>query len=251
MTKLRLLSSAAAALLLGASAASAQSIKAQAPERAPAAQQQAPAEKMAPPMKAGEPKAPETTGQAPKESAPGRGQDARPDAGAKGSLDINGNAGMKAKGGYTKRDADMTPKSDSKVDTKAEGSSSQSGQSASEKTTGGSIGEKSSSNSASEQSTSSTTGQGAAAGAVKLSTEQRTKITTVIKSQKVQRVEPSQLNVSISVGTKVPSSVRYYPVPAEVVTIYPEWRGYYFILVGEQIVIIEPRTREIVFILEA
>ena len=73
----------------------------------------------------------------------------------------------------------------------------------------------------------------------------------MIKSQKVQRVEPSQLNVSISVGTKVPSSVRYYPVPAEVVTIYPEWRGYYFILVGEQIVIIEPRTREIVFILEA
>jgi hypothetical protein len=35
------------------------------------------------------------------------------------------------------------------------------------------------------------------------------------------------------------------------VTIYPEWRGYDYILVGEQIIIIEPRTHEIVYIIEA
>ena len=33
-------------------------------------------------------------------------------------------------------------------------------------------------------------------------------------------------------------------------TIYPEWRGYEFILVRDQIVVIDPRTREIVDILE-
>ena len=96
----------------------------------------------------------------------------------------------------------------------------------------------------------STTGQGAG-GAARLSTEQRSKITTVIREQKVQRIEPSKLNISISVGTRVPSSVRYYPLPREVVVIYPEWRGYDYILVGDQIVILDPRTHEIVAILEA
>jgi hypothetical protein len=92
-----------------------------------------------------------------------------------------------------------------------------------------------------------TTGQGAA-GSARLSTEQRSKITTVIRQQKVQ---PVKLNVSISVGTRVPSSVHYYPLPREVVVIYPEWRGYDYILVGDQIVIIDPRSHEIVAILEA
>jgi hypothetical protein len=35
------------------------------------------------------------------------------------------------------------------------------------------------------------------------------------------------------------------------VTIYPEWRGYEFVLVNNQIVVVDPRTFEIVAILEA
>ena len=96
-----------------------------------------------------------------------------------------------------------------------------------------------------------TTGQGAAAGSAKLSTEQRTKITTIIKQQKVERLEPSKLNISISVGTRIPSHVRYYPLPQEVYVIYPEWRGYDYILVGNEILVVDPRTHEIVAILEA
>ena len=94
----------------------------------------------------------------------------------------------------------------------------------------------------------STTGQGAASGSAKLSTEQRTKITTVIKQQ---NVKPVQLNVSVSVGTRIPASVHFYPLPQQVVVIYPEWRGYDYILVGDQIVIVDPRSHEIVAILEA
>jgi hypothetical protein len=45
--------------------------------------------------------------------------------------------------------------------------------------------------------------------------------------------------------------VHFYPLPVEVITIYPQWRGYEYILVGEQIVIIDPRTHEIVAIVEA
>ena len=91
-------------------------------------------------------------------------------------------------------------------------------------------------------------GQGSAATSATLTTEQRTKITTVIKQQKVA---PVQLNVSVRVGTRVPDSVRFYPLPEEVFVIYPEWRGYDYILVGDQILVIDPRTHEIVAILEA
>ena len=91
-----------------------------------------------------------------------------------------------------------------------------------------------------------TTGQ-AGAGA-KLSTEQRTKITTVIRNEHV--APATNVNFSISVGTRIPREVRYHPLPAEVVTIYPEWRGYNYVLVRDQIVVIDPETLEIVAILD-
>ncbi len=94
---------------------------------------------------------------------------------------------------------------------------------------------------------SKTVGQAGAGG--KLSSEQRTKISSVIKEQHVQSV--TNVNFSISVGTRVPREVEFRPLPAEVVTIYPEWRGYEFILVHDQIVVIDPGTYEIVAVIDA
>lgn len=228
MTKTRLLSTVAASILLGVGVASAQSPNTRAPERAPAAQQGAPAEKVAPPMRAGERKAPETTGQSPKESA---GE-------MKGKPAERSGGEMKAKpdergGATTKSGADKQGAADtkSKAEKKAEGSRMD--------------------KSTTERKSKTTTGQGAAAGSGKLSAEQRTKITAVIKRQKVRRIEPSKLNVSIRVGVRVPSSIRFYPLPAQVVTIYPQWRGYDYILVGNQILVLDPRSHEIIAILQA
>ncbi len=100
---------------------------------------------------------------------------------------------------------------------------------------------------AAESKSQTTTGQ-AGAGA-KLSTEQRSKITTVIRGQHVAPV--NNVNFTISVGTHVPRGVSFHPLPAEIVTIYPDWRGYEFFLVGDQIVVVNPRTLEIVAVLEA
>jgi hypothetical protein len=100
---------------------------------------------------------------------------------------------------------------------------------------------------AADAKSSTTTGQ-AGAGA-KLSTEQRTKITTVIKSQNVRPV--TNVNFSVSVGTRVPRNVGFHPLPAEIITIYPEWRGYEFFLVGNQIIVVNPRTLEIVDVIDA
>jgi hypothetical protein len=92
-----------------------------------------------------------------------------------------------------------------------------------------------------------TTGQ-AGAGA-KLTTEQRTRVTTVIRDQHVAPV--TSVNFSISIGTRVPREIGFHPLPTEIVTIYPDWRGYEFFLVRDQIVVVDPRTLEIVAVLEA
>jgi Protein of unknown function (DUF1236) len=100
------------------------------------------------------------------------------------------------------------------------------------------------------QTTQSQTTTGQAGAAAKLSTEQRSKITTVIREQHVAPV--NDVNFSISIGTRVPHErVTLHPIPAEVVSVYPEWRGYEFILVRDQILVVDPRTYEIVAILEA
>ena len=222
MNKSRLLSTAAVALMLSAGVAYAQApSKDQAPAQpAPAAQQNAPAEKIAPPSQSVERKAGEI------KANDAKTDDAKPAAQA------------------PQPNAPKTAADSGKADIKTPANAGKA-----EINGAGETGKAADSNKAATPAAErSTTGQGAASGAAKLSTEQRSKITTVIRQQKVQ---PVTLNVSISVGTRVPSSVRYYPLPVEVVTIYPEWRGYDFILVGDRIVILNPRTHEIVAIIEA
>jgi hypothetical protein len=112
----------------------------------------------------------------------------------------------------------------------------------------GTMDQKGAADSKSQTGQPQTTGQ-AGAGA-KLSSEQRTKITTVIKEQRVQPV--TNVNFSLSVGSRIPrDGVTFHPLPREIVTIYPDWRGYEFILVRDQIVVVDPRTLEIVAVLDA
>ena len=94
-----------------------------------------------------------------------------------------------------------------------------------------------------------TTGNAATSATAAPPAEKRTQIASAIKQQKVEEV--SNVNFNISVGTAVPATVHFYPLPAEVVEIYPEWRGYDFILVHGEYIIIRPQTREIVYIIES
>ncbi|HEU0148832.1 MAG TPA: DUF1236 domain-containing protein [Bradyrhizobium sp.] len=90
---------------------------------------------------------------------------------------------------------------------------------------------------------------GMAGSGAKLTTEQRTKITSVIHNVHVAPV--TNVNFSVSVGTRVPRDVEFHPLPAEVVTVYPEWRGYNFILVRDEIVVIDPNTYEIIAVINS
>ena len=78
--------------------------------------------------------------------------------------------------------------------------------------------------------------------------EKQTQISSAIKQEKVEEV--TNVNFNISIGTAVPSTVRYYPLPPRIIEIYPEWRGYDFILVRGKYIILRPRTHEIVYIIE-
>ena len=91
-----------------------------------------------------------------------------------------------------------------------------------------------------------TTGRGDAAAA-KLSTEQRTKIRQVVVSKKIPKV--TNVNFSISVGAAVPRTVRFHPIPVEIVEIYPAWRGYRVVLVDGELIIVHPRSYRIVAVI--
>jgi len=97
-----------------------------------------------------------------------------------------------------------------------------------------------------------TTGQGAAGtrASVNLTPEKRTRIREVIVQQRnAPRV--SSLNFNVSIGARVPRTVRFVALPRTIVEIEPAWRGFEYFMIGDEIVIVDPRSMEIVAIIEA
>jgi hypothetical protein len=95
---------------------------------------------------------------------------------------------------------------------------------------------------------SKTTGNAATSATAAPPAEKRGQIASAIKSEKIQ--ETTNVNFNISVGTVIPSSVRFHPLPPRIVEIYPEWRGYEVVYVRGQYIIVRPQTHEIVYIIE-
>jgi Protein of unknown function (DUF1236) len=237
MRTLRLLSTAAAVMLIGGGVAMAQGThedRAKEPAaRAPAALRHAPAEKMAPAIQHSQRNLHETTGQATHERLePNR----RANTQERLKPETTGQASPEHKNGNAE---ERHEKSEMKggVHENGQANEHERNEHSERMGTGGKA-----------ENHRATTGQGAAAGAAKLSTEQRSKIVTIFHNH---RVAPAHLNISVHVGARVPATVHFYPVPVQVIDIYPEWRGYDYILVGDEILIVDPATHEVVAILEA
>src|ERR1700730_6789092 len=102
-----------------------------------------------------------------------------------------------------------------------------------------------------------TTGQGTAPTkgpnanlSVNITPENRTRIHEVfVKERSAPKVDHVTFN--ISVGTAVPRSVHIVAVPQTIIEIQPTWRGYEYFMVGDQIVIVDPRSMQIVAVLDA
>jgi DNA mismatch repair ATPase MutL len=82
---------------------------------------------------------------------------------------------------------------------------------------------------------------------VNINDQQRTRISTSISHLNVQPL--NNVNFSLSVGKAVPRDIRLQPLPAEVVEVVPQYRGYNFVLVKDEIVIVEPSSYQIVAVL--
>ena len=77
--------------------------------------------------------------------------------------------------------------------------------------------------------------------------QQRTRVTQSISRLNVQPL--NNVNFSVSVGAVIPRDVHLQPLPADVVEVVPQYRGYDFFVVRDEIVIVEPSTYKIVTVL--
>jgi len=85
------------------------------------------------------------------------------------------------------------------------------------------------------------------ASVVPLSTEQHARIRETMRAEKVERL--SNVQFPISVGEAVPRTVHLYSLPARIVDYAPQYRDYEYILVGDDILIVDPRTFRIIAVI--
>jgi hypothetical protein len=84
---------------------------------------------------------------------------------------------------------------------------------------------------------------------VSLTTEQKSTIRSKVLTNAAPRLEGSA-DFDVKIGAVVPRTVRVSPVPATIVEIEPAWRGFMYFVRGDEIVIVDPHTLEIVAVLD-
>jgi outer membrane biosynthesis protein TonB len=85
--------------------------------------------------------------------------------------------------------------------------------------------------------------------AAPMSTEQNVKFRETLKGEKAERL--TNVQFSISIGDAVPRSVHFYRLPARIVEYAPQYRDFDYILVGDDILIVDPGTHRIVAVIPA
>lgn len=82
-----------------------------------------------------------------------------------------------------------------------------------------------------------------------LSTEQHAKIRDTLRGGEAKRL--TNVPFSTTVGEVIPGTVHLYILPVSIVEYAPQYRGYEYILVGDEILIVDPRTLRIVAVIAA
>jgi opacity protein-like surface antigen len=94
------------------------------------------------------------------------------------------------------------------------------------------------------------TGQGQSKSvSAPLSSEQHVRIRNMLRGEKTERLATG--GFSISIGEAIPRTVHLYRLPLQLVESFPEYRDYEYIMVGEEILIVNPRTLEIIAVIPA
>jgi len=79
----------------------------------------------------------------------------------------------------------------------------------------------------------------------RVSSEKQVQISERMRREHLAEPERN-LNISVRVGETIPSRVRLYRLPPEIVSIEPEYRDYEYFATDDDVVIVEPRTHRIV-----
>jgi hypothetical protein len=82
-----------------------------------------------------------------------------------------------------------------------------------------------------------------------LSTEQHAKIRDTLRTGSAERL--TNVQFSTTVGEVIPGTVHLYALPISVVEYAPQYRDYEYILVGDEILIVDPRSLRIVAVIAA
>ena len=70
-----------------------------------------------------------------------------------------------------------------------------------------------------------------------------------VHDELISRGERSNVNITVDIGQRIPDRVRLRPLPSNIISISPEFRGYSYVVVHDEIVIVEPRTKKVVTII--
>jgi hypothetical protein len=82
-----------------------------------------------------------------------------------------------------------------------------------------------------------------------LSAEHHAKIWESIRGEKSAPFSGAKF--SMTVGESVPQGIHLYRLPVRVIEFAPQYRGYEYVLVGDEILIVDPRTHRIVAVIAA
>jgi hypothetical protein len=100
-----------------------------------------------------------------------------------------------------------------------------------------------------EQDLSGATGSTGKAGKINIPEGKRSQ---VVKSFSSHKVKHADVDFDVSIGVAVPATVVLHPVPVDIIEIVPEFRRYrYFVLANGEIVIVDPATMVVIYVLAA
>jgi hypothetical protein len=90
-------------------------------------------------------------------------------------------------------------------------------------------------------------GNAAAVGKVQISSTTAARISEALIS--TAPATSQNINVAVNIGAPLPGEVELLPLPPAVVSLVPEYQGYEYVVVNEQVAVVQPSTRVVVEII--
>jgi len=82
-----------------------------------------------------------------------------------------------------------------------------------------------------------------------LSSDQHVRIRETLRGEKAERLK--NVPFAVTMGDTIPRTVHLYKLPVRILEYVPQYRDYEYILVGDEILIVDPRTFRIVAVIPA